>query len=168
MGANDQSKPDFNLAEEYLELLYRQYIIYMGSMTFPMITMVGFLGNILEFFLDKYAATLCLFFFFFFFFFFVVVASCDDGANPHPPPFNALTLVSFEPNRPPTTRDRYRMLYICRKRPKVDAHMKKFLTFFLVVSALFSIFTFPYGAMWVLGAKSFGPLELSNCEFFAG
>jgi len=115
MGANDQSKPDFNLAEEYLELLYRQYIIYMGSMTFPMITMVGFLGNILEFFLDK-----------------------------------------------------YRMLYICRKRPKVDAHMKKFLTFFLVVSALFSIFTFPYGAMWVLGAKSFGPLELSNCEFFAG
>ena len=33
--SNDSARPEFNLAEEYMELLYRQFVIYMGPSVCP-------------------------------------------------------------------------------------------------------------------------------------
>eukprot|EP00163_Fabomonas_tropica_P017762 TRINITY_DN3150_c0_g2_i10.p1 TRINITY_DN3150_c0_g2~~TRINITY_DN3150_c0_g2_i10.p1 ORF type:complete len:209 (-),score=40.93 TRINITY_DN3150_c0_g2_i10:423-1049(-) len=50
---DEANKPEFDLSEEYLELLSRQFIIYMGMSTFPLITLIGVLAMILEIYLDK-------------------------------------------------------------------------------------------------------------------
>ena len=38
----------FDLAEEYVELLYRQFIVLLGMTTFPLITALGAIGYVLE------------------------------------------------------------------------------------------------------------------------
>jgi hypothetical protein len=54
-GANaDVNKPDFELSEEYIEICYRQFIMYMGLSVFPMITAITLGANILEIFVDRY------------------------------------------------------------------------------------------------------------------
>eukprot|EP01122_Echinamoeba_exundans_P012425 TRINITY_DN5183_c0_g2_i2.p1 TRINITY_DN5183_c0_g2~~TRINITY_DN5183_c0_g2_i2.p1 ORF type:complete len:345 (+),score=55.47 TRINITY_DN5183_c0_g2_i2:410-1444(+) len=50
----DAGRMDFDVAEEYLELLYRQFIVYMGMTVFPTIGFFGMLVNIVEYPLDKW------------------------------------------------------------------------------------------------------------------
>eukprot|EP00727_Mastigamoeba_balamuthi_P002553 m51a1_g12295 hypothetical protein (619) ;mRNA; f:318779-321401 len=47
-------KPEFDLAEEYLEIIYRQFMIYLAFPYFPMITLLGVFGNLLEVVIDRY------------------------------------------------------------------------------------------------------------------
>ncbi|KAF0975758.1 hypothetical protein FDP41_005085 [Naegleria fowleri] len=47
-------KPEFDVSEEYLELIYRQYIIYNGFVSFPLITLIGFVASLFELYLDKF------------------------------------------------------------------------------------------------------------------
>jgi len=56
--AKKKSKPykpiQFDIAFEYMELFYRQYIMYLGMTVFPMIVPFCILVNIVEYFSDKY------------------------------------------------------------------------------------------------------------------
>jgi hypothetical protein len=56
-GSDESNRPEFDLAQEYLELLYRQFIIYVGFSTFPLLPLFGFLVNLVEYPLDKYRMT---------------------------------------------------------------------------------------------------------------
>ncbi|EFC50094.1 predicted protein [Naegleria gruberi] len=47
-------KPDFDVSEEYLELIYRQYLVYNGFVSFPLITLIGLVASIFEVYLDKF------------------------------------------------------------------------------------------------------------------
>ncbi|KAG2386685.1 hypothetical protein C9374_002429 [Naegleria lovaniensis] len=47
-------KPEFDVSEEYLELIYRQYIIYNGFVSFPLITLIGFVASLFELYMDKF------------------------------------------------------------------------------------------------------------------
>jgi len=51
---DDAARPDFDLAQEYLELIYRQFVVYIGIPVFPMIAAFAFLLSIIEFYVDKY------------------------------------------------------------------------------------------------------------------
>ncbi|KAI9140300.1 hypothetical protein BKA69DRAFT_1081291 [Paraphysoderma sedebokerense] len=57
-GSNDLSdeknRPAFDLATEYVEILYRQYLLYLGSAWFPIISGFGFLLTLVEYPLDKF------------------------------------------------------------------------------------------------------------------
>ena len=48
------NRPEFDVAEEYLELIYRQYIVYCGMVSFPFLPALGALANFVEFYVDKY------------------------------------------------------------------------------------------------------------------
>lgn len=52
--SNESARPDFDVADEYLEIFYRQFILYLGMTVFPLITFLGLIANILEYHLDKY------------------------------------------------------------------------------------------------------------------
>ncbi len=47
-------RPDFELSEEFVQLLYRQLIIYLGSSTLPFAPILGLAATVLSFWLDKY------------------------------------------------------------------------------------------------------------------
>jgi len=53
-GSDEDLKPDFNIAEEYLQVLYRQFILYVGTLVFPLIGILGFIANLIEYPIDKY------------------------------------------------------------------------------------------------------------------
>eukprot|EP01113_Clastostelium_recurvatum_P027788 TRINITY_DN3362_c0_g1_i2.p1 TRINITY_DN3362_c0_g1~~TRINITY_DN3362_c0_g1_i2.p1 ORF type:complete len:507 (+),score=104.12 TRINITY_DN3362_c0_g1_i2:162-1682(+) len=53
-GSNDSARPQFDLADLYLSVLYRQFIIYLGMPIFPLISILGLVCNLLEYRLDKY------------------------------------------------------------------------------------------------------------------
>jgi hypothetical protein len=58
--SNEEQKPEFELTDEYFEVVYRQYVMYMGISVFPMITLLTVLANIIEYPLDKWRLiTLC-------------------------------------------------------------------------------------------------------------
>jgi hypothetical protein len=48
------NRPEFDVAEEYLELIYRQYVVYCGMTSFPFMPALGALANFIEFYVDKY------------------------------------------------------------------------------------------------------------------
>jgi len=50
---DEAAKPEFDVASEYLELFYRQFVIYLGMIVFPMMTLLGLITNIAEYPLDK-------------------------------------------------------------------------------------------------------------------
>lgn len=52
-GGDNASKPKFDLAEEYVEVLYRQFIIFLGMPVFPLITLLAVVSYALEWWLDK-------------------------------------------------------------------------------------------------------------------
>ena len=53
--SSDQEKlAEFDVSEEYLELLYRQYLVYMALSVFPLVAVLALFGAIVEFMLDKY------------------------------------------------------------------------------------------------------------------
>jgi hypothetical protein len=47
-------QPEFDIAKEYMELFYKQFIICLGMTVFPLITLLGMLSYILEYMLDRY------------------------------------------------------------------------------------------------------------------
>ena len=53
-GSDEGVRPDFDVSEEYLEVIYRQYLIYSGMASFPMITLIALVASILELYLDKW------------------------------------------------------------------------------------------------------------------
>jgi len=53
-GGDDDAKPEFDVAQEYLELFYRQFVIYIGTLVFPLMSVCGLISNVIEFPLDKY------------------------------------------------------------------------------------------------------------------
>eukprot|EP00026_Physarum_polycephalum_P006587 Phypoly_transcript_06635.p1 GENE.Phypoly_transcript_06635~~Phypoly_transcript_06635.p1 ORF type:complete len:520 (+),score=74.89 Phypoly_transcript_06635:157-1716(+) len=53
-GSNDSVRPEFDLAEEYLELAYRQFIIYLAFAIVPLVAVLGMLANMVEYRVDKY------------------------------------------------------------------------------------------------------------------
>jgi len=50
---SDKGRPDFDLAEEYLELLYRQFIIYLAIPLFPLVSLLALIGGLFEYPIDK-------------------------------------------------------------------------------------------------------------------
>eukprot|EP01133_Synstelium_polycarpum_P007744 gene7744-9075_t len=90
-------KPEFDLADEYIEILYRQFIVYLGLSIYPLVTVFGILCNFVEIYVDK-----------------------------------------------------YRLLRICRRPHRIQGSMKKFLTFYLLIVAVVSVASYPYGSGWVL------------------
>lgn len=53
-GKGDEDlKEKFDLAEEFTELFYRQFVILLGTTVFPLVTVLGLVSLYLEFWLDK-------------------------------------------------------------------------------------------------------------------
>uniref|UniRef100_A0A7S0H799 WW domain-containing protein n=1 Tax=Hanusia phi TaxID=3032 RepID=A0A7S0H799_9CRYP len=53
-GSDEEQKPEFELTDEYFEIVYRQFIMYIGISVFPMITGITLLTNIVEWPIDRY------------------------------------------------------------------------------------------------------------------
>eukprot|EP01125_Pyxidicula_operculata_P001201 TRINITY_DN11139_c0_g1_i1.p1 TRINITY_DN11139_c0_g1~~TRINITY_DN11139_c0_g1_i1.p1 ORF type:complete len:559 (+),score=66.55 TRINITY_DN11139_c0_g1_i1:39-1715(+) len=51
---SDRGRPDFDVADEYLNILYRQFLIYLGLTIFPWIAFIGMIGNLTEYPIDKW------------------------------------------------------------------------------------------------------------------
>ena len=56
-GSDISEMPEFNVAEEFLEVLYRLFITYIGTASMPMITFFSLITNIIEYPLDKLRMT---------------------------------------------------------------------------------------------------------------
>jgi hypothetical protein len=56
-GSDESRRPEFDLAQEYLELFYRQFIIYVGFTVFPLLPLCGLIVNLIEYPLDKFRLT---------------------------------------------------------------------------------------------------------------
>eukprot|EP00455_Lapot_gusevi_P055350 TRINITY_DN8996_c0_g2_i7.p1 TRINITY_DN8996_c0_g2~~TRINITY_DN8996_c0_g2_i7.p1 ORF type:complete len:152 (-),score=52.04 TRINITY_DN8996_c0_g2_i7:67-522(-) len=52
--SNQESKQDFDLADEYVEVVYRQFIVMLGSLVLPLLPAVALVGNVFEYWCDKY------------------------------------------------------------------------------------------------------------------
>lgn len=52
--SDEEMRPDFDVAEEYLELIYRQYTIYCGMAAIPILPLIATAATILELYLDKF------------------------------------------------------------------------------------------------------------------
>jgi len=50
---DDALRPEFDVAEELIELLYRQFVLYTGMITMPLLAFLGLIVNIVEYPLDK-------------------------------------------------------------------------------------------------------------------
>lgn len=46
--------PEFNIAEDLLQLMFRQFIIYIGFFAFPLMGLLGFLACVAEYAVDRY------------------------------------------------------------------------------------------------------------------
>lgn len=55
--SNDDLKPEFNIAEEYISLIYRQFIIYNAMVSFPLAPTVGVIAGLIEYQIDKVKIT---------------------------------------------------------------------------------------------------------------
>lgn len=51
---DEENRPEFELSDEYFEIVYRQYIMYMGVSVFPMIAGITLVANLVEWGTDKY------------------------------------------------------------------------------------------------------------------
>ncbi len=47
-------QPEFELSELYLDLFYKQFIVYLGIAVFPPIALVAFVGDVLSYATQKY------------------------------------------------------------------------------------------------------------------
>ncbi|KYR02672.1 DUF590 family protein [Tieghemostelium lacteum] len=52
--STDSYKPDFDLSDEYLEVLYRQFIICLGIPIYPFVTVFGIVCNLVEYYVDRF------------------------------------------------------------------------------------------------------------------
>eukprot|EP00760_Papus_ankaliazontas_P007607 PhM_4_TR13395/c0_g1_i1/m.7084 len=46
--------PPFDVSYEYLDTIYRQYLVYMAMTVFPLSVVLSWVGQVLEYWLDKY------------------------------------------------------------------------------------------------------------------
>jgi len=53
-GSNESVKPDFDVAEEYLRLLYRQFVVCLGMPIFPWLPLLGIICHIVDYKVSKY------------------------------------------------------------------------------------------------------------------
>eukprot|EP01118_Nematostelium_gracile_P012993 TRINITY_DN4839_c0_g1_i1.p1 TRINITY_DN4839_c0_g1~~TRINITY_DN4839_c0_g1_i1.p1 ORF type:complete len:470 (-),score=109.70 TRINITY_DN4839_c0_g1_i1:77-1486(-) len=53
MRGDEEMRPDFDVAEDYLELFYRQFVVYLGVSVFPFLPFFGLFNNIVEYWIDK-------------------------------------------------------------------------------------------------------------------
>lgn len=51
--SDESERAEFDVSTELLELLYRQFVAYIGSVSMPMITFLVLIANIVEYVLDK-------------------------------------------------------------------------------------------------------------------
>lgn len=51
--SDEAERAEFDVSTEFLELLYRQFVAYIGSVSMPMITFLVLIANIVEYILDK-------------------------------------------------------------------------------------------------------------------
>lgn len=51
--SDEKERSEFDVSTEFLELLYRQFVAYIGSVSMPMITFLVLIANIVEYLLDK-------------------------------------------------------------------------------------------------------------------
>lgn len=47
-------KSEFNLSDELLQIIYRQFVTYIGSMVFPLIAFICLLGAVFEYFFSRW------------------------------------------------------------------------------------------------------------------
>jgi len=105
--SNEEAKPEFDVAEEYLQLLYRQFVVYLGMPIFPFLPLLGFLSHLVDYKTDK-----------------------------------------------------YRLLRMCQQTYHLRGSMRKFLTFYLFVTAGIAAISFPYGAAWILSSYNFSKCQI--------
>ncbi len=48
-GSNDSVRPEFDLAEEYLEVMYRQFILYLAFAIIPLAPVLGLICNVVAY-----------------------------------------------------------------------------------------------------------------------
>jgi len=51
---SDHGRPDFDVAVEYLQVLYRQFLLYLGMTIFPWIVLIGMIGNLIDYPINKW------------------------------------------------------------------------------------------------------------------
>jgi len=49
--------PEFDVTEQYIEVLYRQFLIYVGFTIVPILPLIGLIGNEIKYFFDKFHLT---------------------------------------------------------------------------------------------------------------
>merc|ERR1711991_95060 len=51
--SDEELRPEFDLSEQFLSVLYRQFILYVGILVFPLIGLRGVVGNLIEYPIDR-------------------------------------------------------------------------------------------------------------------
>mmetsp|Transcript_1643 Transcript_1643/g.2367 ORF Transcript_1643/g.2367 Transcript_1643/m.2367 type:complete len:453 (+) Transcript_1643:319-1677(+) len=113
---NEERSPDgwreFILSQEYVELVYRQFLVHLGFLLAPMMAIFAVMATVLEYGFDK-----------------------------------------------------YRLLRVCHKPKATKSSFRGVLAFYFFLSALFVMFSFPNGAIFVL-AGSFGLADSDTCFIY--
>jgi len=52
--SNEEEKPEFDVAEQYLQLLYRQFVIFLGMPIFPWLPLLGLICHVVDYKVSKY------------------------------------------------------------------------------------------------------------------
>lgn len=55
--SNESLRSEFDISDEYIGLLYRQFVLYNAMVSFPLAPVVVFVAGIIEFFVDKFKVT---------------------------------------------------------------------------------------------------------------
>ena len=53
LNCEEKEKPEFNISEELQQLFYRQFILNLAFIVFPMISVVGFVGMLFQYLFDR-------------------------------------------------------------------------------------------------------------------
>jgi hypothetical protein len=51
---DEESRPEFDLSEEFVQLLYRQLLVYLGAVVLPFTPLMGTIGALIALTMDKY------------------------------------------------------------------------------------------------------------------
>eukprot|EP00759_Apiculatamorpha_spiralis_P044868 PhF_6_TR41691/c0_g1_i2/m.63239 len=51
--SDEDLRPSFDVSSEYLDMLYRQYLVYMAMVVFPLATCLAYFGQGVEYWIDK-------------------------------------------------------------------------------------------------------------------
>lgn len=51
--SDEELRPEFDLSEQFLSVLYRQFILYLGVLVFPLMGVLGVIGNLIEYPIDR-------------------------------------------------------------------------------------------------------------------